>query len=283
MLQRVQQMKKNVGRALPTTLSRIKLDGITERQIKDAWLAQLQKDETIHASGWYNPPPDGILLAFGSPDDGYERIAQPSFRPEIMWPSDRIFHPDTDIIMAYASPVCCTTNLIGDMGCSLYFGSDKSIHRHFIDVAGMYRDILDYIAPGMTFADIYKHAMRLIKQAGMNNDIESSTDDTGTNIGHTIPLSFISDPVHQTVAQAKTRDDLYKALSAGRIFVNEREEQRVEDNMAFTIEPRLSAPGMPHVYFHITVIIEGGVKRIIHGFSGLDNPCMKDVVKELTP
>src|SRR5690606_23981130 len=157
--------------------------------LKDAWLWQLERDESIHASGWYTPPPDGIIVAFGKPEDGYQRVSQPSFRPEYTWPSDVSINLKTDIMTVWAGPVCRNTHLIGDFGLELYMGDDPDIEAHFIHVLNTYRKIIETIEVGMRFCDIYHHAMALSRDQGFFNKIISSTDQVGSNIGHTIPFS----------------------------------------------------------------------------------------------
>lgn len=229
------------------------------------------------------PPPHGIITLFGKPEDHYKRVCESSFRPEHMWPRKDKFYDREDILAAYASPVHKETGLIGDFGMTLYVGSTKEIKEHCENVlqAGLY--IARQAKVGMPFKELYQCGMDYGAKRGFQNDIISSSDPTDTNIGHTIPLSWKEDPTHEVISQSKNFKEIVAALRYGRKFINGQEVQRIAEDMAFTIEPRFSTGSLPQVWFHLTVILENGHRRIVHGFRPVFEQCGLGYLSRLLP
>lgn len=258
-------LKENTGRALARSFEAEGFAGLCEAALARRWQGLLDSPD-IYEEGWYVPPPAGIISNFAKEQDNFDRARQPSFRPEFMWPREDIFYEESDIVLLYASPVQRNTGLIGDFGMSLYRGGNKEIHDHLDHVMRVTTHIARQARSGMMFQELYALAMEVIAAQGFHNSIASSTDAAGTNIGHTIPLSYGSDPTHAAVQKAGSFDDIREALRTGRKFISAREEQRIEDTMAFTVEPRLSTDKVPDCWFHLTVIFDRGEPRIVHGF-----------------
>ena len=265
-LKRIQALREQTGFCLAKAFDKISQKSFSENALTQAWLSELRKHPEIYDDGWYAPPPHGVISVFGKSVDGFVRVNQPSFRPESEWPRDGKFYNPDDIILAYASPIDRDTSLIGDFGLNIYNGDDKSIRDHFENVLRATLYIAEYARVGIEFCELYEFAMTHGTRQGFSNNIESTTDTAGTNIGHTIPLSFESDPAHGQINGARTYDDVKEIIRSSRIFVNGAEHQKIEPNMAFTIEPRFSTEKMPNTMFHLTMIFEGGEKRICHGF-----------------
>src|SRR5580704_785107 len=102
---------------------------VTEIQFRDAWLAQLQKDKTLYASGWYAPPPYGMSVLFAS-DKNPERLSYESLRHEKSWPGKS--EADWNgFLFAYSSCVSRETGNVGDLDVTLYFGSDPKMKEHY--------------------------------------------------------------------------------------------------------------------------------------------------------
>jgi len=258
-------LKNQSGIALAEALNNLGSE-FSEQVLATEWLAALQKDGIFHEEGWYAPPPLGIISLFGKPDNQFKRICQPSFRPEYMWPAKSNLYDSEDMIAVYASPVHRTTSLIGDFGLTLYNGSNPELIEHCETVLQSSLHIAHHAKIGMPFNELYAFGMEYGASKGFTNDIDSTSDDTGTNIGHTIPLSYKDDPTHSTISSAQSFEDIREALRAGRKFVNSAEKQKIEENIAFTIEPRFSTATMPQTWFHLTVIFNKGEKTICHGF-----------------
>jgi hypothetical protein len=238
----------------------------SEQAFAQAWLQNLRRHPQIFEDGWYMPPPHGLITLFGKPADGYSRVCQPSFRPQELWPSPDCFYDEEDLFAAYASPVHRESNLIGDFGFTLYAGSSPEIRDHCERVLRISLEIAHCARVGMTFAELYSLAMDCARQHGLSHDIYSPSDQTLSNIGHSIPLSWPMDSTHQTLAKAQNFAEIVEAIRVGRKFLNAAELQPIEENMAFTIEPRFSTATLPQVWFHLTVIVQQGSRHIVHGF-----------------
>ena len=264
-LNTIADIKNQTGIALAEALNNLGSE-FAEQDLAMQWLSALHKEGIFHEEGWYAPPPRGIISLFGKPDNQFERICQPSFRPEYMWPGKDNVYQSEDMIAVYASPVHRATNLIGDFGLTLYNGTNSELLEHCETVLKSSLYIARHAKIGMPFNELYAFGMDYGASQGFANDIDSTSDDTGTNIGHTIPLSYKDDPTHSAISSAQSFEDIREALRTGRKFVNSAEKQKIEENMAFTIEPRFSTAAMPQTWFHLTVIFNKGEKTICHGF-----------------
>lgn len=228
--------------------------GASEAALAEAWVA------AMHTAGvpwfWYTPPPDGTSVLSGSE---LERLALTSFRPPSAWPSDRA---TTEIapLTCYTSPVS-KDGLIGDFGLTLYAGPDPAIRAHIAQVAELVAGVTDAAEVGINFCDLYAHAERCWVAAGLTNDIASTTDRAGTNIGHTIPF-FGEDRRH-----VPKGGDAARTLSEARSFVSAVSTEVLGETCAFTIEPRLGAPGLPVSWFHVVVVFVEGTKHVVTEFT----------------
>lgn len=265
--ERIKYLKEQNGRVLAGILSNLGTSSFSEYDLARHWLDNNKAAGDLYDKGWYDPPPEGAIILFGKQQDGYRRISAPSFRPEPMWPQANIFYDQDDILTVYTSPVCRSTNLIGDFGLSLYRGKDSEILAHFENVLITSLEIARFARAGMCFAELYATGMAHAKARGLKNAIESRSDLTGTNIGHSIPLSYASDKSHDSLRGAANFDSVKAAISNGRKFINARETQIIERTMSFTIEPRLLTDTLPGIFYHLTVIIEDGAVFICHGFT----------------
>jgi hypothetical protein len=173
--------------------------------------------------------------------------------------------------------------LIGDFGLTLYTGNCKEVREHCENVLQTSVYIARNAKVGMPFRELYQFGMDYGVTQGFKNDIVSPSDLTDTNIGHSIPLSWRGDPAHETISRAKSFEEIVKVLRYGRKFVNGKEEQLIEGDMAFTIEPRFSTSSLPQVWFHLTVIFENGMGRIAHGFRPVFEKCRLNHLSRLLP
>lgn len=260
------EAKEKSGIALAHVLNELKDSPFSEKTLSQQWVKELRKTEEFHEEGWYAPPPNGIICTFGKEENKFERLSQPSFRPEYMWPKEENTYSAENMIAVYSSFVEKNTHIIGDFGLNLYQGNNSEVHEHIENVLKTTIEIAQHTKTGMAFKEIYNLAMECAVKIGFMNNIESTADKAGTNIGHTIPLSFKNDPTHQKMKDAKDFEDIREALRTGRIFLSGIEDQKIEETMAFTIEPRFSTEKMPNTWFHMTVIFDEGEKTITHGF-----------------
>jgi len=107
----------------------------SEKQLKDRWIAELRKNESLFSSGWYSPPPDG----------------QDNF----------VFDPVTGLAYVYASAVDRATGVIGHWGMTLYAGGDTDIILLLQRVYRINQQIADSIKPGLTVNRVYNEACEI--------------------------------------------------------------------------------------------------------------------------
>lgn len=223
----------------------------------------------MSAEGWYMPPPHGIIVAIGHPPD-YSGLFHPSFRAEESWPSAGTRLDRESVLYAYSSPVHLPTGLIGDTGCPLYRGTDNAVHAQLQSVWNVTFAIVEEIKLGMSFVDLYPIAARLLDEAGLTNNVYSVNDNVHVNIGHTIP--FTDQPLtaaDRDVIDNGTPNQLADLVSSSRKFLNAVEPLEITEDLAFTVEPRVNAPGMPSLSFHVTVGFENGKRVAVTEFEPL--------------
>jgi len=277
-LQTVKDTRKIAAETLNTILQDViqNQTKISEVQFRDNWLAELRKHKTIFSDGWYLPPPHGIGVLFGNINSD-SRHNYHTLRPKDMWPRDDIFL-DLKVGMAYlfASPVDKKTGIIGDFGLTIYFGKNQEVINHLQTCMKINKQIFDFIKVGMPFKDVYKYAEKIIIDAGLTNNVGSTTDPTGKDYGHTLP-STDKDWTDKEVELFKNNSTPWNAIceliSKRRIFVNRVEKASYQPDMATTLEPRLtnsSNPDIPMASFHTVVTIhEDGSKELLTQFDDI--------------
>lgn len=225
----------------------------SEREVAERWV------NGMRAAGvttfWYVPPPNGTTVLSGS--CGFGRLGLQSFRPEHAWPEDLPVTEEPATF--YTSPVS-SSGIIEDFGLTLYRGDRQEVRDHIQDVANLVAELTEFVEPGMCYADLYREARDRWEAAGLRNDIASSTDAAGTNIGHSIPFFGGG---HDKRDRATVAPEL---ISKARMFVSAANTELVADTCAFTIEPRLGAPGLPVAWFHVVVTFVAGRKRVLTEF-----------------
>jgi hypothetical protein len=211
-----------------------------------------------------------------------------SLRPKEIWPRDDIFL-ETPNQMAYlfASPVDKESGIIGDFGLSIYLGNKNEIKNHLRLCLQINNKIFNYIEIGMPFSMVYGYAMDLIAKYGLTNEITSTTDPTGKDIGHTIPTSYEkwNDDELQVFNKGEINwPEITDMISKKRIFVNPTEKTVYQKGMALTLEPRLTVkdnPEIPMASFHTIVIIHGdGTKELRTDFEEIFSVLGMDYMSE---
>lgn len=244
---------------------------ISEVDLRDRWLRELQKHNNIFSTGWYDPPPSGIIVLFAT-DDDLARVYEPSARLESAWPRrNRFLDREKGIALVYASPVDRATGMIGDFSMTLYFGKNQAVHDHLKRCIALDQEIFDQVQVGMKLSDVAKVSLELIEKNNFKNIIVAVNDPTGTNVGHTIP--FLDEEMNENEAAIFQSSDFSKIkemISKKRKFVNLKEDMEIRPGMAFTIEPRpvaLDNPKLPMTSFHtICLIKENGEKELLMEF-----------------
>lgn len=265
-LLRIRDLRRDTGYAFAKAYQELVHSPFSELDLKDRWLRHLQTHLHFHDHGWYSPPPDGIICSFGKVSDNYAALRTPSFRTPSSWPA-QTEHDVEDISLVYASPIDRASNLIGDWGLSIYSGSKSDIKEHFENTLRATLYVAQSARSGMSFKELYTIALETGMRHGLSStNVQSISDKVGTNIGHTIPLSYADTPNHEKIENAKSNDERRDAISAARIFINDKETKVIEDNMAFVIEPRYSTDKYPDILFHMTLIFINGEKEICHEY-----------------
>lgn len=243
-------------------------DPISEIDLRDAWLFELRKHENIFPDGWYMPPPHGIGILFGTPEDT-ERINYPTLRTKEYWPRSDVFLDTKDgIIVTYSSATNKQTGTIGDFGLNIYFGKDEKIIAHFKNVYSAVKQSFSEITIGMKLSELFAKEYAIFLDNDLTNEGWVSTSDpTGINTGHTVPIL----EQHETETLKKENwENICNLISQKRRFVNSIEEASITPGGAVTIEARLRSTTdntIPTIYFHtIAVIHENGEKELLTNF-----------------
>lgn len=272
-IQICKQTRKIASETLAKTLKELlsKNEPISEKLFADKWLENLRKYSEIFPEGWYIPPPHGIAVLF-SPENNPARVSYESLRKEENRPKENvILNSGNGFAYFYTSPVNRGSGIIGDFGVTLFFGNNQKIKDYLRLCYEITKKIFDFAKTGMQFSDIAGYSNKLCRENNLTNTIVSSSDPTGTNIGHTVPginLNWSRD--EQKVFEGGGWDEVCKLISGKRIFVNEAEQTKIKPGMAITIEPRpisLTDSSLPMVGFHtIALFYEDGKKELLNEF-----------------
>lgn len=244
---------------------------ISEVRLRDIWLKNMRRNKSIFLDGWYDPPPHGIGVLFGSAS-GNSRCNYKTLRSDNIWPKDRVFLKDeNELAYLFASPVNQSSGIIGDFGLTIYLGDNKTVQEHIQKCLKINYEIFEYIQTGMAFSEIYEFAEELFKRYKVINEVSSTTDLTGKDLGHTIPCSH-KDWSEEELKILHGNDwrMITNMISKERIFVNSVEKTTYQNYMAITLEPRLTVidnPEIPIVSFHTIILIDGnGNKELLTNF-----------------
>jgi len=248
---------------------------ISERDLQELWHEKLQECTTIFPNGWYTPPPHGIGVLFGT-EDNYDRVNYASLRPHDMWPRDGVaLNRQTGIVYLFASPVDREFDMIGDFGITLYFGNKPAIIKHAQNCLSINYAILNHAKTDMLFHELAHFADRQFVVNGLANQVTSTTNPAGVDIGHTIPASYENWVSGEfSVLHGDDWKKAAKLISEKRVFISNTEDFHIPSNgVAFTIEPRLTIkdnPGIPMVSFHtIAMLYPDGSKRLLTNYNKL--------------
>ncbi|MGH3545189.1 MAG: hypothetical protein ACRDPW_04625 [Mycobacteriales bacterium] len=265
-LARIRSLRRSAARELASVLNGVIHKRPSEVELRDAWHERLAEDSATCSEGWYMPPPHGIVLAVGDPPL-FERLSAPTFRPELTWPSTRHRLGRESLLGTHSSRVHQATGTIGDIGCALYRGEDPAIRAHLRQVWHVTLRIVEEVETGMTFGQLHDRAMNILRENDLANNTYRAHAGSETNIGHTIPWS--NEPIQQaerlTLATG-TPEQIAELVSGKRRFISQTESLEITEDVAFTIEPRLSRPGLPPAWFHVVVGFEQGKRVVITEF-----------------
>lgn len=261
-------------RALQKILN--KKNKISELQVKNIWLKELNRVKDINSSGWYDPPPSGIGVLFAGADN-FQRINYSTLREKDNWPKTNVYFSKGGAGYLFTSPFTFVDDvpIIGDFGFTFYLGAGTKIIDHFKKCYETAQKIVKIMEVGMKYNQLYKEATDLIYKKNLINNITSVTDKTGINLGHTIPfIDRGATEMEKRLLMGGDREVIHKVINKARIFINESEDFKIGANSAFTFEPRLACQKdktLPMCSFHLITQFIKGKKTVLENFSGIIN------------
>ena len=236
--------RQNAVSALKQALKESYGKQISEKDLKNRWIALMSQDKGIYSSGWYCPPGKGAAVLFD------ERLNFDSLRNEQFWSGEKTIDWGNGLLYAYCSPVDRESGYIGDMSVTLYFGEDERIRDHFRNCRAAIGEIFASLEAAEGPKEIFLLSLEIFRKHSLRSNVISRTDPMPSNLGHTFThLDKKSDE------KELSREDVAH-LSSSRKFLNGSADWQFEEGMQFTIEPQLLSlddPSLPKVTHHYAV------------------------------
>lgn len=245
--------------------SLINLEGNSEVEIREKIFSEIKNHNEIFSEGWYSPPPLGVTVLLDQKP--FKRLAYDSLRNPDFWPKKDLYLEKESVGMIFFSPVDRKTNMIGDIGFTLYRGDNKEIKEHIKKSYYTILEIAKYAQVGMTFSELCSFTDNLVKNHfKITRWITKYSDPRGMNLGHTVPGSY------DKIDFGKSFEEIRSTITKGRIYIKEIENFKIPKTCAFTVESRLEdldKQYLPTVYFHFIVCFDNGEKTILENFSNI--------------
>jgi len=230
---------------------------------------ELSGSKAVYPGGWYDPPPGGAGVLFAS-EKSPQRLAFDSLRKEEFWPKPDNYFEENSVGMIYFSPLAKETGMIGDLGFTLYNGGNEKIKNHIKKSLEVLEKITEEIKIGMKFSEVYFLSEKIMNDCKVvhKHILPLYGNSTGKNFGHTFPWSYQEPTELELQAiESKNFGVIKKFLEKGRVYINEKEDFVIPDNVAFTVEMSVDDkddPSLPSAFFHMLITFINGVKEI-HG------------------
>jgi hypothetical protein len=226
--------------------------GVSESAFSLAWRKRLSSRSELSDGGWYDPPPGGVAVLFGTGENP-RRVNFGSLRDPANYPSDIAIDWSDGLLYAYCSPVDLRSGMAGDFALTLYCGQRAEIRAHIANCYAATREVLSCIAPSTQSDEIFRAAEEIFTSRDLFNAVESVTDTAVLDLGHSIPVVATHGSSHtdRTLSAA-----LRKEYSHSRRFINKHDRWPLASATQFTIEPQLRSrrsPSLPQVSFHYVV------------------------------
>lgn len=202
-------------------------ENISEIDFKNKWQNNLEKEKDIIVDGWYNPPPKGMAVLFGS------RVSFDTLRNKKNWASHTIINWNEDLLYAYCSPVDQLSGMIGDMSVTLYFGQNKKIINHIRNCHEAVQEVFSQLDKLENSQELFVCSEKIFAKHKLKNCIISKTDNVTLDLGHTFPKLE-----ERQIKDSLTEEEKQK-ISKARKFINGNSNWRFTEEMEFTIEPQL--------------------------------------------
>lgn len=247
--------------------SLVNINNISETNLRDTILSNIVNCNNLFPKGWYDPPPSGIGILFDvSP---FTRLQFKSLRNSESFPSEQSIFKNESVGIIYFSPVDLKTNMLGDIGFTIYNGKDEKIKNHIKKCYDTILSVAKYAEVGMKFSDLYSYAINLFKKEFKIVGWMTTTSDPnlGINLGHTIPGSFEKD-----LNFGNSFEEIRETIKNSRVYINQVENFEIPETCAFSVEARLADindPELPNVFFHFIITFNKGNKRILENFENI--------------
>jgi len=239
------------------------IDGLSEVEICDKILFEVKDCKEMFPKGWYDPPEKGVAVLLDQKP--FKRLEFNSLRNPVFWPKKDFRFDKETVGIIYFSPVERKTNMIGDIGFTLYKGEDDRIKKHIKESYIAILRIAEHATVGMKFSELSAFASNLLKDKLRITEWKTTnSDSTKMNFGHSIPGSFESNFVF-----GNTFEEIKDNIRTKRLYVNEIEDFEIPKTCAFTVESRLKDrddDSFPNTFFHFIVCFDDGRKMILNNF-----------------
>lgn len=246
-----------------------KKNNYSESQFRDAWRRELNKSKDIVLNGgWYNSPPFGIGVLVCNEED-HQRVNYTSLRQKKYWPKSNNYFHKNGIGYLFASPYSLAGDIpiIGDFGFTFYTGRNNKIIDHYKNCWYVVDKIIEQIKTGMSYRQLYMLTIGILSKFHLSNNITSTTDKSGTNVGHCIPfIDRVPNLKELQLIKSENKKIIHKVINKARKFINAEEKFLIKDNSAFTFEPRLISlidRSLPMFSFHTIIQFVKGKKIVL--------------------
>ena len=246
----------------------VDIDKNSEIEVRKKILSEVKNHDELFPLGWYDPPAGGVGVLFDD-QKPFKRLQFDSLRKSEYWPNETSKFKKETVGMIYFSPVDCKTNMIGDIGFSVYKGENAEIKKHIKICYSAILNVAEHAEVGMSFSELCIFAKQLFQNKfkitkWITLFLHPLSED-GVNLGHTVPGTF-----ETNFDFGKSFGEVRETIRTKRIFINSGEKFKIPETCAMTIEVRLADAEkeyLPNVYFHFIVCFDKGKKIILENFS----------------
>jgi hypothetical protein len=231
---------------------------VSERVFSDAWSSRLAASSEFSDGGWYDPPPRGLAVLFGTGDDP-RRVNFGSLRDPSNYASDIPLDWSDGLLYAYCSPVALRSGMAGDFAITLYLGSRPEIRAHFSNCYAATREVISCLQPTASSVSTFRLAEDIFASRQLFNAVESVTDVAVLDLGHSIPTITLN---ATATGERHLSADVRAEYSRARRFINDHDAWPLSSVAQITIEPQLRSrisASLPQVSFHYIVAMQPAV------------------------
>lgn len=253
--------------------------GKSEIEISNNLLLEISNHKELFPYGWYDPPKGGVAVLFD--EKPFKRLQFETLRDPFYSPKENYLWEKESVGIVYISPIDKKTNMLGDIGFTVYTGENEEIKNHINECYKLILDIAEHAEVGMKFSDLSTYAK---KKYDENHKVQKYTTllvdpnkSRGINLGHTIPGSY-----EKNFNFGKSFEEIKEKIRVGRVFVDMTEDFVIPETCAFTIESRLvdsKKEYLPNVQFHFIVTFDKRKKGILNNLESIYKSLRMDYIK----